>query len=95
MERTEDLKPEYLLLKEAAAYLRTTERKIAMFRRLGLLQAVKFGKAYVYKAEWLDNFARDWSGYDLSSESKILAAINEKNWRNKHESPINKKALAR
>lgn len=85
MERTKDLKPEYLLLSEAAAYLRTTERKISLFRQHGMIQAVKFGKAYVYKKTWLDDFARDWSGYDLSNESKIINAIADKDWSGEHD----------
>lgn len=83
MDKT-DLKPEYLLLEDAAAYLNTTSRKIALFRKYGLLRACKFGKNYCYKRSWLDDFADAWANFDLSNESKIQLAISEKQWREKH-----------
>lgn len=79
-----DIAPEYMLLDEAAAYLRTTTKKIAMYRKHGLLKAGKLGKSYIYRREWLDSFANQWAGYDLSNESKIINAIAEKSWRAKH-----------
>lgn len=84
MEKIEDLKPEYMLIEDAAEYLRTTQKKIALFRKLGLLRSAKWGKCYVYRRAWLDEFAESWAGYDLSNEEKILEAMNEKDWREKH-----------
>ena len=79
-----DLKPEYMFQKESAEYLQTTERKIALFRKHGLLKHAKLGKNYVYRKEWLNQFMEDWSGYDLSNEDKIKLAINSREWHRKH-----------
>ena len=85
-ERPADLKPEYFFADEASQYLKTTKPKIAMYRKYGLLKYAKFGKNFVYKKSWLDDFAEEWSGYDLSNEAKIRLAINAKKWRSKYES---------
>ena len=79
-----DLDKNYLFKDESAKYLRTTERKISLYIRYGLLKYTKFGKNYVIKKEWLDEFAEQWSGYDLSNERKIRASINAKRWKEKH-----------
>lgn len=79
-----DIKPEYMFQKEASEYLLTTEKKVALFRKYGLLKAGKYGKNYVYKKSWLDEFSETWCGYDLSSEEKIRLAINAKKWREEH-----------
>ena len=52
----DELLPDYMFQPEAAEYLRTTGRNIALWRKSGLLKAVKSGKAYVYKRSWLDQF---------------------------------------
>ena len=78
------LLPDYMFQPEAAKYLRTTGRNIALWRKSGLLKAVKSGKAYVYKRSWLDQFMEDWSGYDMSSETKVRFAINSESWKEKH-----------
>lgn len=84
MQRT-DLKPGYIFRSEAAAYLNTTERKLGLFQKYGLLKAGKLGKNFCYKIAWLDSFMETWAGYDLGTEEKIKAAISEKTWRDKHE----------
>ena len=76
--------PDYMLLDDAAAYLRTTTKKIAMYRKHGLLKAGKLGKSYIYRREWLNDFMDEWAGYDLSNESKIINAIAEKDCRRKN-----------
>ena len=80
----DDLVPEFLLAPEAARYLRCTTRKVSLYRRYGLLKSARYGKNYVYKKSWLDAFADEWSGTDLSSEEKIRLALNSKNWKEKH-----------
>ena len=82
--KEEDLKPEYMFAPESAKYLQTTTRKIALFRKCGLLKWAKLGKNYVYKKTWLDDFMNDWSGYDLSNEPAIRLAINSKKWKVSH-----------
>ena len=79
-----DLMPGYMFGSEAAAYLRTTERKISLFRRYGLLKSCRLGKGYLYRREWLDAFAESWADYDLSSESAIRLAIKSKEWKKNH-----------
>lgn len=80
-----DLVPGYWFAEQSARYLNTTERKISLYRRCGLLKFAKFGKNYVYRKEWLDQFAESWAGYDLSNESKVKLAIREKEWRAAHD----------
>lgn len=82
--RDPDLKPEFYGLEESAYYLNCSDRLIPLFRKYKLLKSIKFGRHFVYKRSWLDQFAEEWAGYDLSSEHAILSAINEKEWRKKH-----------
>lgn len=89
-----DLVPGYMFAEEAAAYVKTTTRKISLYRRNGLLKAGKLGKNYVYRKEWLDEFMEAWAGYDLSNEEAVKLAIREKEWRMKHAGRAEKKGLA-
>ena len=82
--KEEDLMPEYMFAPDAARYLNITPRKIAMFRKYGLLKWSKLGRNYCYKKQWLDEFMDTWNGYDLSSESAVRLAINGRKWREKH-----------
>lgn len=83
MQKT-DLLPEYMDGSDAAAYLKTTERKIALYRSAGLLKFSKLGKGYVYKRSWLDDFMQTWAGYDLSNKAAVSRAINERKWKQQH-----------
>lgn len=76
--RDPDLSPEYLMKEEAASYLCCTCRKISLFRQHQMLKYAKFGRHYVYKKTWLDDFAEEWAGYDLSNEYEIIRSIHEK-----------------
>lgn len=90
-----DLVPEYMFAEEAAAYLKTTTRKISLFRRFGLLKYGKYGKNYVYSKEYLDEFWKTWvCKYDLSNEEAVKLAIREEEWRKKHAGRAEKKGLA-
>lgn len=82
--RGKDLVPGYMFAEEAAAYLKTTTRKISLYRRNGMLKYGKLGKNYVFRKEWLDEFMDEWAGYDLSNEAAVKLAIREKEWRKKH-----------
>ena len=79
-----DLSNEFMYGKEAAEYLRTTERKIAMFRKHGLLKSAKYGKNYVYRVTWLNEFSEEWAGYDLSNEERLRLAVNSRKWKENH-----------
>lgn len=81
----EELNNEYVYQKDASQYLRCTERKIALYRKYGLLKSGKLGKNYVYKKSWLDSFMEEWSGFDLSNEEKIKLAIHSKEWHKNHD----------
>lgn len=83
-DRNPDLMPGYMFKPEAAKYLLTTERKISLYVKYGLLRYAKFGKNYVFRKEWLDQFAEDWTGYDLSNEEKIRYSINARRWKGTH-----------
>ncbi len=83
-DRNPDLMPGYMFKPEAAKYLRTTERKISLFVKYGLLRFAKFGKNYCFKREWLDQFAEEWTGYDLSNEEKVRYSINVRKWKEKN-----------
>lgn len=75
---------EYMYGDQASKYLKTTERKISLYRRQGLLRFSKLGKSFIYRKEWLDEFMETWSCYDLSNEKQIALAIKSKEWRQKH-----------
>ncbi len=80
-----DLAPDYMFGADASKYLLTTERKLSLYRRYGLLKYSKLGKNYVYRKQWLDEFMETWSGYDLSNEDKVRLAINGKKWKEGHQ----------
>lgn len=78
------LAPEYMYAPEAARYILSTVKKLALYRKYGLLKAGKLGKNYVYRKAWLDQFMDQWCGFDLSNEAAVCAAIKEKAWRQNH-----------
>lgn len=80
-----DLKSEYMFQKDAALYLHCTQRKIASYRKHGMLKCAKLGKNYVYRREWLDSFMEEWSGFDLSNEEKIQFAVHSREWHKNHD----------
>ena len=59
----------------SAKYLHTTPRKIALYRRYGLLKYAKLGKSFLYRREWLDDFMEEWAGFNISSEFYLQIAI--------------------
>ena len=85
LDKREDLKPEYMFAEEAAEYLRTTTRKLALFRKNNLVKYAKYGKNFVYKKSWLNDFSEEWADYDLSNEERIQYSISVKAWRESHE----------
>ena len=80
----QELLPDYMYLEQAAEYLKTTEKKIALFRKHGILKAGRLGKCFVYRKDWLNEFMDAWADYDLSNESKIIESIALKEWRRQH-----------
>ena len=80
-----DLKSEYMFQKDAALYLHCTQRKLALYRKYGMLKSGKLGKNYVYKRTWLDEFMCEWANFDLSNEEKIKLAIHSKEWHKSHD----------
>ena len=82
--KKEELMPEFMFADEASEYLCTTERKISLYRRYGLLKWSRLGKNYVYKKSWLDAFMEEWAGFDLSNEQAVRLAINAKKWKESH-----------
>ena len=82
--RNPDLKKEYLEGDEAARYLRISPRKLPTLRKYRMLKFCKFGRSFVYKKSWLDQFAEDYAGFDLSNEDTIATAAAVKAWEAKH-----------
>ena len=70
-----DIKSEYMDGEASAKYLHTTPRKIALYRRYGLLKYAKLGKSFLYRREWLDDFMEEWAGFNISSEFYLQIAI--------------------
>jgi len=81
----DELVSDYMFGADASKYLLTTERKLALYRRYGLLKYSKLGKNFVYRRQWLDEFMENWKGYDLSNEGKVRLAINGKRWKEEHK----------
>ena len=75
---------EFMYAPQAAEYLKTTTRKISLYRRSGILKSIRFGKHFLYKKTWCDEFAENWQGFDLSSEKAVALAIASKKWREAH-----------
>lgn len=78
------LLPEYMYADESAKYIRSTKKKLALYRKYKLLKYGKLGKNFVYKKSWLDSFMEEWAGYDLSNEESVKYSIRAKEWRKKH-----------
>lgn len=81
----ETLLPDYMYAEEAAEYLHSNERKLALLRKMGLVKYNKLGKAFIYRKDWLDQFMEDWEGYDMSNPEQIRASIQFKAWKKKHK----------
>lgn len=75
--------PEHMDSVQTAEYMNTTMRHVGLLRRLGVLPAVRMGKHYVYSRSDCDQFFRDWSSYDMSSEEHVLASIGAKRAKEK------------
>lgn len=84
--RDPDLKKEYLEGDEAAKYLRMSPRKLPILRKYKMLKYAKFGRSFVYRREWLDQFAEQYAGYDLSNEQLISTAAAVRAWEVSHGS---------
>lgn len=58
----------------AAAYLHVTARKISLYRRYGLISAVRAGHGWVYSQDELDKFMKEWAGYSLRNADEVKTA---------------------
>lgn len=58
----------YLTEREVAEKLKTNNRRIALWRKAGLIKGVKLSRQYVYKEKDIDEFFNDYLGKDLSAE---------------------------
>ena len=65
----------YYTTKEAAELLYTSPRRIADWRQSGILKAVRTGKGFVYREDWIDECMTEWIGYDLSSNESVKHSI--------------------
>lgn len=59
---------------EVAKCLGTTRQTVEMLRQVGVLQAIKIGKRYMYPSDIIADFERTYLGCDLSNKVKAIAA---------------------
>lgn len=54
--------------KEIAQMLKTNPRRIALWRKAGLIQGIKTGRQWIYKESDINYFVDKYKGKDLSSD---------------------------
>lgn len=63
----------------AGKYLHVTGRKISLYRRMGLIKAMRGGYGWIYSQDELDRFMKEWQGFSLRNEEEIMVAKRLKN----------------
>jgi len=67
----------YISLQEVTKYCPYTQEYLALRARQGKLKAVKFGRNWVTKKEWLDDYLRDVEEYNNNLKIKKVVAPPE------------------
>lgn len=62
---------------EVAELLNVHRDTIVMYREVGILQAIKTGKCYMFTEEEIYNFQKNYRGYDVSNRYKAMESYNE------------------
>lgn len=61
---------------ELADLLHVHRNNVAMLREVGIIQAIKLGKCYMFTQEEIQKFQRDYKGFDISNRAKAIEAYN-------------------
>ena len=67
----------YISLQEVTKYCPYTQEYLSLRARQGKLKAVKFGRNWVTKKEWLDDYLRDVEEYNNNLKIKKVVAPPE------------------
>lgn len=59
---------------EVAELLNVSRQQITMLREIGIINAIKTGKSYMFTREEIQRFQRDYVGCDVSNRKKALMA---------------------
>lgn len=59
---------------EVASCLGTTRQTVEMLRQVGILEAIKIGKRYMFPTDKIFEFQHAYLGYDLSNKAKAIIA---------------------
>ena len=65
---------------QARQYMKVSRAKIQLWRKTGLLPAIKVSESdrWLYKQSDLDKLFTDWNGYDISTAERIMIAKEQK-----------------
>ena len=63
--------------KEVGEILNVSREQVAMLREHKIIKSIKTGKNYMFSQESLEEFQRDYAGYDVSNKKKALKAFEE------------------
>lgn len=73
----EKSKLDMLTQDEVADMLKTSRVNVAMLREVGIIQATKTGKNYMFSQDSIKQFQYDYAGLDVSNRVKALRAKKE------------------
>ncbi|WP_285814849.1 helix-turn-helix domain-containing protein [Thomasclavelia cocleata] len=65
-----------LNIEEVAKILNVSRQQITILREIGIIQAIKTGKNYMFTLEEIQRFQREYVGYDVSNKVKAIEAYN-------------------
>ncbi|MBQ7890958.1 MAG: helix-turn-helix domain-containing protein [Erysipelotrichaceae bacterium] len=68
-----------LTTEEVAELTGSRRENVSMWREIGIIQAIKTGKGYMYSQEEIKRFQRDYMGFDVSNRVKAIEAYNQLN----------------
>jgi hypothetical protein len=64
---------------ELAKMLNVHRNNITMLREVGIIQAIKLGKCYMFTQEEIKRFQHDYRGFDVSNRIKAIEAYKAVN----------------
>lgn len=63
---------------EAAELLKTHPEKVNCWRRAGLIRAIKKGSGYIFTADSIKKFLKEYDGCDLSNDDMVMLEIKKR-----------------
>lgn len=63
---------------EAAELLKTHPEKVNCWRRAGLIKAIKKGSGYIFTADSIKRFLKEYDGCDLSNDDMVMLEIKKR-----------------